>query len=129
MPKLTIFIRNYCSLKPTIFIDDKEVNIKKKKGKLFCEIECDTQAKLRIENYHPLNQRFGLGISYLFFIISLLGIFDNRYRYKEKRLLFYADLYLNENSQLEIKYNSFSKDKEAIELQGCILYNSPSPRD
>ncbi|MDE6413941.1 MAG: hypothetical protein K2K48_00845, partial [Anaeroplasmataceae bacterium] len=29
---------------------------------------------------------------------------------------------LNENSQLEIKYNSFSKDKEAIELQGDCSY-------
>lgn len=124
MPNLTIHIKNYSSLKPTIFIDDKEVKIKKKLGKQVCNVSCNATAKLRIENYHPLNQSFGLFICYFFFIVSLLGIFDVRYRSKEKRLLFSAELYLNEDSQLEILYNSFSKDNEAVQLQGDVAYNT-----
>lgn len=122
MPNLTIFLKNTSSLKPTIFINDKEVRIKKKNGKQVCSINCDSHVKLRIENYHPLNQKFGMLIAYFFFIISLLGIFDLRYHAKAKRLLFSAELDLVEDTELEIKYNSYSKDKEALELQGDASY-------
>ena len=123
MPNLTIYIKNTSSLKPTIFINDKEVRVKKKNGKQACTIDCDSHVRLRIENYHPLNQKFGMLISYFFFIISLLGIFDLRYHYKAKRLLFSAEFDLFEDSELEIKYNSYSNDKEAVELQGNASYS------
>ena len=123
MPNLTIYIKNFSSLKPTIFINDKEVRVKKKDGKQACIINnCEPHAKLRIENYHPLNQKFGMFFAYFFFIISLLGIFDLRYRAKEKRLLFSAELDLIDDSKLEVHYNTFSKDDVAIDLQSNFSY-------
>ncbi|MDE5546568.1 MAG: hypothetical protein K2I88_03805 [Anaeroplasmataceae bacterium] len=122
MPNLTIYIKNYSSLKPTIFIDDKEIKIQKKNGKSFCSVSCNTLTKLKIKNYHPLNQRFGFIFCYFFFLISLLGIFDIRYRNKEKTLLFSAELYLKEDSVLDLHYNTFSKDQEAVELTGDCAF-------
>ncbi|MDE6047311.1 MAG: hypothetical protein K2F56_01645, partial [Anaeroplasmataceae bacterium] len=61
-------------------------------------------------------------LCYFFFIISLLGIFDIRYKNKEKTVLFSAELFLKTDSVVELHYNAFSKNQEALELTGDCAF-------
>ncbi len=122
MPKLTIKMKNGSFLKPSIFVNQKEVMMKKKNGFLVGSVDCDTKAQIKIENYHPLNEKFGMIFAYLFFLISILGIFDNRYPNKEKRISFAMDLFIYEDKEINIKYLKFSPNQPAIEIEGIENY-------
>lgn len=122
MPKLTIKMKNTSFLYPSIFVNQKEVMLKKKNGFLIGSVDCDMKAQLRIENYHPLNEKFGILIAYIFFLISILGIFDKRFPNKEKRISFAMDLSLYEDKEINIKYLKFSPNPPAIEIEGIENY-------
>lgn len=114
MHDLKIMIKNSSSFKPVLFVNDKQIKIKNEKGKLVGRIDCDSVAHVKIFNYHPLNYPFGILIGYFFFLISLLGIFDQHYSAKSRRVLFEADVEVNSSTELMIHFEEFHLDKEFI---------------
>ncbi|MDE7264197.1 MAG: hypothetical protein K2N64_06015 [Anaeroplasmataceae bacterium] len=118
MPKLTLWFKGYSSLQPILFINDREIMLKKKNGKLYAKADCDSLVNIKILNHHPLQSNFGLLLCYFFFIISLFGILDKRYPYKNKSILFNANLTIKRDMEINLKFCSFSPDKPAIEMVG-----------
>ena len=121
MSDIKIYLMNSCSLKPTIFINGKESSIKKQHGKSFIQLDSNQNMNLTIKNFHPLFYPFGMLISYLFFILSVFGIFDKRYKNKEKRMEVNIDI-SNISSDLKITFFKFQENGTAIQIDGdCDL--------
>lgn len=114
MSNLKIIFTNSSSLKPVLFVNNRQVILKKETGKLVGKIECDSIAHVQIFNYHPLNDPFGILVGYFFFLISILGIFDKRYKSKARRVLFEADVEVSCSTELTIHYEPFHIDKDYV---------------
>lgn len=122
MSNLTIRVKNTSSLKPAIFVNNKQVKLKKENGLLVAKVDSISLCHLKITNYHPLLYPFGMLINYFFFLISFLGILDKHYKNKAMRVLFEANIDAKSTTEVDIKYLPFQMDKPFVEF----IINQPA---
>ena len=119
MNKLNLKLINVVNLSPTILVDNKKVKPKKNQFGSYAithETEKD-EVEIKIFKYLEINGKLWFLMGMIFFIISIFGILD--YRLDRKCIIIDCCLKikLNENTNAELKFNSFVSSGEAYTIK------------
>ncbi len=121
MHNLTIEIINHSHLTLKLQINHQEIPLKKRKQRnhFIGKITLDEELlDISISSYQALSSRYWFILSYLFFLISFLGIFDTRYDTSGKSICYQAKVSIKEQSNLCYTINPYKKDETAAIFKG-----------
>lgn len=108
---------------PLVYIDDKLISPKRNNfGNYTYTLKTDSdKVNLKIINVHELDSKLWFILSYLFFLISFLGIFDKRLDKSCKKFQYESTINLIENSELTIELpRSYKFSTETIISKGNV---------
>lgn len=108
---------------PLVYIDGKLIFPKRNNfGNYTYTLKTNSdKVNLKIINVHELEGKLWFILSYLFFLISLLGIFDKKIDKSCKKVQYESTIDLIENSELTIEFPRLSKTStETIISKGNV---------
>ena len=138
MAKLKININGYNNALESLTINGKPQKITKTKdGKRFCEVECEKETQISIHKSHFYTGKAWFWWSFLYFIVSIFGLFD--VRQNKRCYVFDCKFNINVETDTELtlavqtfkdgsKFAELTTDAELTELSNIQFFDKEAQK-
>ena len=130
MNRLFLKLINVMNVSPTILVDNKRVKpMKNEFGSYGINYETEKEeVEIKIYKYLEVNGRLWFLMHMIFFVISIFGLLDYRLDKRCTVIDCKLKIKVNENTNAELRFNSFADSGEAYELKTDAEYEEISNR-
>ncbi len=127
MKKLTLTFINSVATETAVVIDNKLLSGKIKKGKTYYEYETEKdEVTLNIFSVHEFTGKFWWLFAFIYYVISVFGLFNPKYETKGKVFNYKANVTLTENTEIILAYPISKVGQKALVFKNAEYLDNES---